>query len=108
MKNALIEKGVGKNQICVTGIPINPVFWNTLSNQEIDETYNEFQIPKNKKNFIFFGGGEFGLSNTINIEIFKKLAKSRNKCVIVVTHSKEVADEADYVLEIKDKKLIKK
>ena len=42
------------------------------------------------------------------IEIFKKLAKSRNKCVIVVTHSKEVADEADYVLEIKDKKLIKK
>ena len=42
------------------------------------------------------------------IEIFKKLAKSKNKCVIVVTHSKEVADEADYVLEIKDKKLIKK
>ena len=42
------------------------------------------------------------------IEIFKKLAKSRNKCVIVVTHSKEVADEADYILEIKDKKLIKK
>jgi len=32
------------------------------------------------------------------IEIFKKLAKSRNKCVIVVTHSKEVADEADCVL----------
>ena len=40
------------------------------------------------------------------IEIFKKLAKSRNKCVIVVTHSKEVADEADCVLEIKDKQLI--
>ena len=42
------------------------------------------------------------------IGILKKLAKERNKCVIVVTHSKEVADEADYVLEIKDKKLIKK
>ena len=42
------------------------------------------------------------------IEIFKKLAKSRNKCVIVVTHSKEVADEADYVLELKNKKLIGK
>lgn len=42
------------------------------------------------------------------IEIFKKLAKSRNKCVIVVTHSKEVADEADIVLEIKDKKLVVK
>lgn len=42
------------------------------------------------------------------IEIFKKLAKSMKKCVIVVTHSKEVADEADYVLELKNKKLIGK
>lgn len=42
------------------------------------------------------------------IEIFKKLAKSMKKCVIVVTHSKEVADEADYVLELKNKKLIAK
>ena len=67
MKNALIEKGIKKSQICVTGIPINPLFWNKLTNKEIEETYNEFQIPKNKKNFIFFGGGEFGLSNTINI-----------------------------------------
>ena len=40
------------------------------------------------------------------IEIFKKLAKSMKKCVIVVTHSKEVADEADYVLELKNKQLI--
>lgn len=39
------------------------------------------------------------------IEILKKLAKERNKCVIVVTHSKEVANAADIVLEIKDKKL---
>lgn len=76
MKNALIEKGIKKSQICVTGIPINPAFWNKLTNKEIEETYNEFQIPKNKKNFIFFGGGEFGLANTINIEIFKKLTKN--------------------------------
>ena len=31
------------------------------------------------------------------IEILKKLAKERNKCVIVVTHSKEVANSADIV-----------
>ena len=53
MKNALIKKGIKKSQICVTGIPINPLFWNKLTNKEIEETYNEFQIPKNKKNFIF-------------------------------------------------------
>ena len=39
------------------------------------------------------------------IEILKARAKERNKCVIVVTHSKEVADAADVVYELKDKKL---
>ena len=39
------------------------------------------------------------------IEILKKLAKERNKCVIVVTHSKEVANSADIVLELRDRKL---
>ena len=39
------------------------------------------------------------------IEILKKLAKERNKCVIMVTHSKEVANSADIILELRDKKL---
>lgn len=39
------------------------------------------------------------------IEILKKIAKERNKCVIVVTHSKEVANSADIVLELRDRKL---
>lgn len=42
------------------------------------------------------------------IEILKKLAKERNKCVIVVTHSKEVERAADIVFELKNKKLINK
>ena len=42
------------------------------------------------------------------IEILKKLAKERSKCVIVVTHSKEVARAADIVFELKNKKLINK
>lgn len=42
------------------------------------------------------------------IEVFKKLAKSKGKCVIVVTHSKEVSDAADVVLEIKERRLIQK
>ena len=41
------------------------------------------------------------------IEILKKLAKKRNKCVIVVTHSKEVANSADIILELRDRKLKK-
>ena len=39
------------------------------------------------------------------IDVLKKLAKERNKCVIVVTHSKEVASAADIILELSNKKL---
>lgn len=42
------------------------------------------------------------------INIFKRLAHENNKCIIVVTHSKDVADAADIVLELKDKKLNKR
>lgn len=41
------------------------------------------------------------------VNILKTLAKERNKCVIVVTHSKEVANAADIVLELSGKKLKK-
>ena len=39
------------------------------------------------------------------IELLKSLAQKTGKCVIVVTHSKEVAQASDITLELKDKKL---
>ena len=39
------------------------------------------------------------------IEILKKVAVENDKCVIVVTHSNQLASAADVVLELKDKKL---
>ena len=38
-------------------------------------------------------------------DILKKVAVENNKCVIVVTHSNQLANAADVVLELKDKKL---
>lgn len=35
------------------------------------------------------------------MEIFRKLAKDENKCVIIVTHSPEVTEKADVVYELK-------
>ena len=35
------------------------------------------------------------------MEIFRKLAKEENKCVIIVTHSPEVTEKADIVYELK-------
>lgn len=42
------------------------------------------------------------------VDIFKKLAKEKNKCVIVVTHSNELANSADVILELKNKKINEK
>ena len=39
------------------------------------------------------------------IDILKNVAVENNKCVIVVTHSNQLANSADVVLELKDKKL---
>ncbi len=42
------------------------------------------------------------------MEIFAKLAKEENKCVIIVTHSPEVTEKADIVYELKKVESIKK
>ena len=42
------------------------------------------------------------------IELLKKTAHELGKCVIVVTHSKQLAEEADEVLEIQQGKLRKR
>lgn len=39
-------------------------------------------------------------------ELFKQLAHEQNKCVIVVTHSKELAQEADEIVYLKSGKLV--
>lgn len=39
------------------------------------------------------------------MEIFKKLSKNENKCIIIVTHSENVAKQVDIIYELKkDKK----
>ena len=35
------------------------------------------------------------------LKIFKDLAKNENKCIIIVTHSKNVSDQCDVVYELK-------
>ena len=57
-------------------------------------------LSKPSSNKILSSAGEI-------IDILKTLAKDKNKCVIVVTHSKEVADSADIILELSGKKLKK-
>lgn len=40
------------------------------------------------------------------VDIFKNLAHEQEKCVIVVTHSKELAEEADEIIRLKNGKIV--
>lgn len=40
------------------------------------------------------------------VDIFKRLAHEQEKCVIVVTHSKELAEEADEIIRLKNGKIV--
>ena len=40
------------------------------------------------------------------ISIFQKLAHEQEKCVVVVTHSRELAEQADVVLRLKKGKIV--
>lgn len=39
------------------------------------------------------------------MEIFKKIAKEENRCVIIVTHSREIAKQADTIITLKNKRI---
>ena len=40
------------------------------------------------------------------VKLFKELAKEKDKCVILVTHSSEVSKEADIILQVDDGKIL--
>lgn len=42
------------------------------------------------------------------VSIFKEIAKESNKCIIIVTHSQEVANEADVVLSLMKGEIVSK
>lgn len=87
MKNYLISQNISEEKVFVTGIPISNRFLLNFNKQEILDNFN---LPENKKNILFFGGGEFGLGKTRTVEIFESLIKnSTNYSIIAVAGKNE-------------------
>lgn len=66
MKYTLINNGIDKDKIFVTGIPVSPAFLQKYNKEEICKKYN---LDYTKKIALLFGGGEYGLSN---VKLFLK------------------------------------
>lgn len=85
MKNYLISKNIPENKIFPTGIPISSRFLEYYNRKEI---LSEFNLEENKKNILFFGGGEFGLGKSRTIQIFEDLVKNFNNIQIIAIAGK--------------------
>lgn len=122
MKCTLINNGIDSSKINVTGIPVDPAFTKEYDKEEL---YKEFEISPDKRTFLIFGGGQFGMSNIKNFfkavlnikediqiiaiagkskknqKLFEKLAKNSNKKVVVLGYTNKVPELmqiADFVV----------
>ena len=72
MKEYLISKGINSSKIFATGIPLSSRFLKKYDRKTI---LKELNFEDDKKNILFFGGGEFGLGKTRTVEIFESFVK---------------------------------
>ena len=85
MKNYLISKNIPEEKIFATGIPISSRFLQQYNKEEI---LKEFDLQKDKKTILFFGGGEFGLGKTQTVETFESLIRDFNDLQIIAISGK--------------------
>ena len=85
MKEYLISKNIPSTKIFATGIPISSRFLKDYNKKEILEKFN---LKENKKNILFFGGGEYGLGKARNIEIFNNLVINFDNIQVIASAGK--------------------
>lgn len=85
MKEYLKLKNVSENKIYTTGIPISLRFLKQYNEKEI---LKDLELEENKKNILFFGGGEFGLGKNKTVQIFETLVKNFDNIQIIAIAGK--------------------
>lgn len=80
MKLALEEKGISKDKIFATGIPLSNRFLKHYNKKEI---LKEFGLQENKKTILFFAGGEFGLGKSKTYNMLKTFAENFDNIQVV-------------------------
>lgn len=93
MKNYLVAKNIPDNKVFVTGIPISSRF---LQNYNREEILKEFDLKDNKKNILFFGGGEFGLGKARTVEIFNNLVKNFDNIQVIAIAGKNEKMKSEF------------
>ena len=85
MKKQLSEKGIPKEKIFATGIPLSNKF---LLRYDKSNILKSFGLSPERKTVLFFGGGEFGLGKSKTLKIFKTFVENNNNIQIVAISGK--------------------
>ncbi len=93
MKQYLVSKNIPENKVFSTGIPISSRFLKKYNKKDI---LDKFKLEENKKNILFFGGGEFGLGKTRTIQIFENLVKHFDNIQLIAIAGKNEKLKANF------------
>lgn len=85
MKEYLINKGVSKEKVFASGIPISNRFLEDFNKKEIFENLN---LDSSKKTILFFAGGKFGLGKSRTLDIFKCLVNDFSHLQVIAISGK--------------------
>ena len=85
MKEYLTSKNIPENKVFATGIPISSRFLKKYNKKEI---LDKLGLVENKKNILFFAGGEFGLGKTKTVQIFEDLVKNFSDIQVIAIAGK--------------------
>lgn len=99
MKNKLHEKGIPKEKIFATGIPLSNKF---LLKYDKSKILENFGLSPNRKTVLFFGGGEFGLGKSQTLKIFKSFVENNNNIQIVAISGKNLKMKENFENLVKD------
>lgn len=93
MKDYLVSRNIDKSKVFVTGIPLSNRFLQKYDRKEILAQYN---LEDEKKNILFFGGGEFGLGKSRTFEILDSLIKTSQDMQIIAISGKNEKMKAKF------------
>ena len=98
MKEDLVKRGIDRNKIFATGIPLSNRF---LQNYNKEEILNSLGLTSSKKTILFFAGGEYGLGKSTTYNILRTLVNDFNNIQVIAISGKneKMKKSFDYLVK---------
>ena len=99
MVEDLVKRGIDRNKIYSTGIPLSNRF---LAHYDKDGILKEFGLAKNKATVLFFAGGEYGIGKDTTFNILKTIIEEFDNLQVVAIAGKNVKMQAKFETLVKE------